>query len=175
MNNIFLVGPRACGKSTVGRIVAKKLQFDFFDSDAIIVKKAGCEISEFVEKNGWNSFRDLEADVLKSLSEIDRAVVSCGGGIVVREDNIKILKKGFTIYLKTDVDTLVKRLTANPEHGQRPSLTGKSLTEEVREILEARENLYSGCATVTVSGDSKLMDICEKIVDNFKSYESGDN
>ena len=90
MNNIFLVGPRACGKTTVGRIVAKMLQFDFFDSDALIVQKAGCEISKFVEANGWDAFRDLEVNVLKSLSETERSVVSCGGGIVVRDENYKI-------------------------------------------------------------------------------------
>ncbi len=175
MNNLFLVGPRACGKTTVGRIVAKILQFDFFDSDALIVQKAGCEISKFIEANGWEAFRDLEVDVLKSLSETERSVVSCGGGIVVRDENYKILKERFTVYLKTDVDTLVKRLSVNPAHGQRPSLTGKSLTEEVSEILEAREDLYSGCATVIVNGGGRLHDISEEIADAFKSIENGDN
>ena len=85
------------------------------------------------------------------------------------------MKERFTVYLKTDVDTLVKRLSANPVHGQRPSLTGKSLTEEVREILEAREELYSGCATVIVNGEGRLQDISEKIADAFKSIENGDN
>ncbi|SMF20417.1 shikimate kinase AroL [Desulfovibrio gilichinskyi] len=175
MNNIFLVGPRACGKTTVGRIVANKLQLNFFDSDALIAQKAGCEISKFVKANGWDAFRDLEVDILKELSETERSVVSCGGGIVVRNENYKILKEGFTVYLKTDVETLVKRLSANPAHGQRPSLTGKSLTEEVREILETREELYSGCATVIVSGEGKLQDICEEIAGAFKSIENGDN
>ncbi|MBI9112495.1 shikimate kinase AroL [Maridesulfovibrio ferrireducens] len=174
MNKIFLVGPRACGKTTVGRAVAKGLQFDFYDSDALIVEKAGCEISTFVEANGWEAFRDLESDVFKSLSEIERAVVSCGGGIVVREKNFEILKKGFTVYLKTDVDTLVQRLSANPEHGQRPSLTGKSLMEEISEILEAREKLYSGCAAVTVDGAGSVQEICERIVGAFKIIENGD-
>ncbi len=174
MSKIYLIGPRACGKTTVGRVVAKALQFDFYDSDAVILEKAGCAISSFVEYNGWDAFRDLETKVLKSLSELDNVVVSCGGGIVVRTENIEILKEGFTVYLKTDVDTLVNRLSANPEHGQRPSLTGKPLAEEVREVLEERESLYLDSATVTVSGSDSIKRLSAGIVEEFNLIENGD-
>ncbi len=174
MNKIYLIGPRACGKTTVGRAVAKALQFDFYDSDAVILEKAGCAISIFVEYNGWDAFRDLEAKVLKDLSKLDNVVISCGGGIVVRPENIEILKDGYTVYLKTDVDTLVKRLSANPEHGQRPSLTGKPLAEEVREVLEERERLYTDSAAVTVSGSDSIKGLSAGIVKEFNLVENGD-
>lgn len=174
MSNIYLIGPRACGKTTVGRLLAEQLNRRFYDSDALIVEKAGCEISEYVEKNSWEAFRDLEAEILALLSGNDDSIVSCGGGIVVREENLSVLKNGFTVYLKTEVDVLSARLSADPANGQRPSLTGKSLVEEISEVLDAREALYSGCATLIVNGSGAVDEVCAKIMDGYKSFDQGD-
>lgn len=174
MANIYLIGPRACGKTTVGRLLADHLNRRFYDSDALIVEKAGCEISEYVEKNSWTAFRDLEAEVLASLSVEGDSIVSCGGGIVVREENLSVLENGFTVYLKTDVDVLAARLSADPAHGQRPSLTGKSLIEEISEVLDKREALYSGCANLIVDGAGSIDEVCTKIQDGYKSFDQGD-
>ncbi len=174
MSNIYLIGPRACGKTTVGRILAEKLDRVFYDSDAIIVERAGCEIAEYVEKNGWEGFRDMEVAVLAELAERGDSVISCGGGIVVRGENMKILKGGFTAYLKAAVDVLAERLGADPAHSQRPSLTGKPLVEEIREVLEAREDLYSGCASFIADGAASVDDVCDQILNRFKSFEQGE-
>lgn len=173
MPNIFLIGPRACGKTTVGLILAEKLSREFYDSDAVLVQRAGCDIAQYVEKNGWDGFRDLEVSVLAELARMNNAVVSCGGGIVVREENLSVLRNSYTVYIKAAVEVLADRLTADPAHGQRPSLTGKPLVEEIREVLEAREELYSGCATFVADGSAPVEKVCSQILKSYKLYEQG--
>ncbi|CCO22127.1 shikimate kinase AroL [Maridesulfovibrio hydrothermalis] len=174
MSRVYLIGPRACGKTTVGRILAEKLKFKFYDSDSLIVERAGCEIAAYVESHGWSGFRDLESAVLNGLSGKSEAVISCGGGIVVREENLFILRRNYTVYLKTDVQVLADRLSVEPEHGQRPSLTGKPLVEEIQQVLDEREDLYSGCATYIVDGAAAVDEICNQILNSYKSFEQGD-
>lgn len=175
MTSIYLIGPRACGKTTVGKILAQKLQLEFYDSDAFIVEKVGCDIAAYVKSKGWDAFRDLESTVLNNLSRKPASIISCGGGIVVREKNLSILQNSFTVYLKTDIDILAKRLGADPAHGQRPSLTGKPLVEELQEVLDARENLYSGCATLIVDGAKSIEEISTQILNNYTSIQQGEN
>lgn len=174
MSNIYLIGPRACGKTTVGKILAEKLQMEFYDSDALIVERAGCDISAYVEANGWDGFRDLESEVLRDLSRKESAVISCGGGIIVREENISVLRKGYTVYLKADVQILAERLSSNPAHGQRPSLTGKPLVEEIQEVLDAREHLYAGSARLIADGSMSIDEVCQQILNRYKAFEQGD-
>ncbi|TIH15341.1 shikimate kinase AroL [Marinifilum sp. JC120] len=169
VSNIYLIGPRACGKTTVGKQLADKLHLEFYDSDEVLVRKAGCEVAEYVEKNGWEGFRDLEAEVLRGLAQKNGAVISCGGGIVVREENRAVLSRNFTVYIKTDVQTLANRLQADPKHDQRPSLTGKSIVDEIREVLEAREELYSGCASLVADGAGTINDVNYQILESYNS------
>ncbi|WP_320169098.1 shikimate kinase AroL [Maridesulfovibrio sp.] len=174
MPNIFLIGPRACGKTTAGRALAQKMKREFYDSDILIVERAGCEIARYVEKNGWDAFRDLEAAVLADLAAGDDAVISCGGGIVLREENREVLMAGYTVYIKADEEVLAARLMVDPKHGQRPSLTGKPLTEEIREVLEARESLYVSCSSLVADGAAPVDDVCDQISTHFESFDRGD-
>ncbi|NDV21497.1 shikimate kinase AroL [Desulfovibrio sp. JC022] len=174
VSNIYLIGSRACGKTTVGKQLADKLHLDFYDTDEVLVKKADCEITQYVEQNGWESFRGLEAEVLGELAQKQGAVISCGGGIVVREENRTLLSKKFTVYIKADVQTLANRLQADPNHDQRPSLTGKSIVDEVREVLEARETLYSGCASLVADGSAPIEDVCDQILESYKFFSKGE-
>lgn len=148
--NIFLIGPRACGKTSVGRGLAKRLGLDFVDTDHALVDSVNMEIAEYVGKNGWDAFRDRETETLKRVAGGGIRVVGCGGGIVLREKNRDILKTGITLYLKTDPEELARRLMSDPNEAQRPSLTGKSIVDEVREILSEREPLYAGCADLVL-------------------------
>ncbi|WP_319780589.1 shikimate kinase AroL [Maridesulfovibrio sp.] len=173
--NIYLIGPRACGKTTAGKQLADKLRYEFYDSDEVLVEKAGCEIADYVEKNGWDGFRDLEVEVLYELTKKKGAVISCGGGIVVREENRTRLSKNFTVYIKADVQTLANRLQNDPNHDQRPSLTGKSIVEEISEVLEAREGLYSGCATLVANGAGTIDEVVNLILEGYQAISKGEN
>lgn len=146
--NIYLIGPRACGKTSVGRALAASLGIDFIDTDHAVVENVGMEIAEYVEANGWDAFRDKESEILSLISDSGPMVVGCGGGIILREQNRSFLRRGIVIYLRTDVELLAQRLMADPNETQRPSLTGKPLVEEVREILAERAPLYEGCADI---------------------------
>jgi len=86
--NIVLIGYRGTGKSVVGELLARKLNRETVSMDAEIVKKAGMSIPEFVEKNGWPGFRDLETEVARELAARDNIIVDCGGGIIERPENI---------------------------------------------------------------------------------------
>jgi len=148
--NIFLIGPRACGKTSVGRALAERLGVDFVDTDHVLVKNVAMEISEYVEQNGWDGFRDKETETLERVAGEGVRVVGCGGGIVLREANRDILKSGLTIYLNTAPEVLAERLMKDPNEAQRPSLTGKSIVDEIREILAERAPLYEGCADIVL-------------------------
>lgn len=146
--NIFLIGPRACGKTSVGMALAEKLGFDFVDTDHRLVENVGMEIANFVEKHGWEGFRDKETETLQAVARHSPQVIGCGGGIILREINREVLARGLTLYLKTDPEVLAERLMRDPNEAQRPSLTGKSIVDEVREILADRAHLYEECADV---------------------------
>jgi len=145
-SNIFLIGPRACGKTSVGRGLAARLDLDFVDTDHVLVESVGMEISEYVSQNGWDAFRDRETETLERVAGKGIRVIGCGGGIVLREKNRDLLKTGITLYLKVSLEELARRLMNDPNEAQRPSLTGRSIVDEVREILAERASLYEGCA-----------------------------
>ena len=150
--NIFLIGPRACGKTSVGRALAERLGMEFVDTDHAFVKAVGTDIAGFVKVNGWEAFRDKEAATFAREAEPGGRVIGCGGGIVLREANRAVLARGFTLYLKAGAEELARRLMADPLETQRPSLTGKSVADEVREVLAERAHLYEGCADHVIAG-----------------------
>lgn len=158
--NIYLIGPRACGKTSVGRALAARLGVSFVDTDHVLVESVGMEIADYVEQNGWDGFRDKETETLERVACEGVRVVGCGGGIVLRVANRDILKNGLTLYLKTAPEVLAERLMMDPNEAQRPSLTGKSIVDEVREILVERAPLYEGCADIVLP-EAGLADVVE--------------
>jgi len=152
MRNIYFVGYRASGKTTLAKALAEQFGHSFVDTDELFVKAQGSEIADYVEAKGWESFRTAETEVLKNISQREGMIVSCGGGIVLSHENRHILKNGFVIYLQVDARTIIERLEQDPLESQRPSLTGKGLLEEVQDILVEREPLYNVSADVVLDG-----------------------
>lgn len=148
--NIFLIGPRACGKTSIGRALANRLGVEFVDTDHELAASVGMEIADYVEQNGWDGFRDKETETLRRVADQSVRVVGCGGGIVLREANRALLKEGVTLYLKTAPEVLADRLMQDPNEAQRPSLTGKSIVDEIREVLAERAPLYEECADIVL-------------------------
>jgi shikimate kinase len=167
--NIFLIGPRACGKTSVGRALAKRLGVEFVDTDHAFVEAVGMDIAAFVEANGWEAFRDEEAATLAREAAPGGRVIGCGGGIVLREENRAVLARGVVLYLKAGAEELARRLTADPLEAQRPSLTGKSVIDEVREVLAARAHLYEGCAHRVIEGQD-LDGTVERALEAVKTF-----
>jgi len=151
--NIVLIGYRGTGKSVVGEILARKLNHQTISMDAEIVKKAGMSIPDFVEKNGWPGFRDLETEVARELAGRDNIIIDCGGGVIERSENIPALRgNGIIFWLQASVDVIVSRIAEGTE---RPALTeGKTFTDEVAEVLDRRTPLYSAAAQHTINTDA---------------------
>ncbi len=121
---IILTGYRATGKSSVGKLLAQKLGFDFLDTDPEIEKKEGLSISEMVKKHGWSYFREKECDLLTSLNHKKNLVVAPGGGAILHQDAWKtLMTTSFVVWLKADLQTICNRLSGdNLSASQRPSL-----------------------------------------------------
>ena len=166
--NIVLVGYRGTGKSTVARMLSKKLIMPVFNMDDEITKKAGMSIPQIVEKFGWNKFRDLESEIAKQVSNLDNHIIDTGGGVILRDKNVVNLRKNSKVFwLKADITTIAKRI----KHGtHRPSLTdGKSFVGEIEEVLAQRREKYKKAADYIID-TSKLFpsDVAGEIVSLMK-------
>ena len=122
---IILSGYRATGKSTVGRLLAERLNIGFIDMDEVLVARHG-EISDLVRERGWDYFRAWEKELLEELVASCEVVISTGGGAVLHQDVWRELKEtGLVVWLTADLETICCRLDADSDSGsQRPSLTG---------------------------------------------------
>ncbi|MCT4701090.1 shikimate kinase AroL [Enterobacteriaceae bacterium H20N1] len=143
---IFLVGARGCGKTTVGVALAQALDRGFVDTDNYLLTRTNMSVADIVAQEGWDGFRARETQALKSVTAPD-VVVATGGGMVLAEGNRQFMREqGVVIYLRAPAQILADRLEAFPEEGQRPTLTGKPITDEIVEVLAAREALYRQAA-----------------------------
>lgn len=145
---------RGSGKSTIGKILAKKLNRLFLETDELIIKKHKMAIPRIVKNFGWEKFRDFEASIVAEIAVSNNNVVASGGGVVTREQNIRKLKKnGILIWLTANLVTLLKRIGADPN---RPTLTSaKTKKEEMRLILVQRRKLYRKAADYIVATEGK--------------------
>ncbi|MFA6413217.1 MAG: shikimate kinase [Syntrophales bacterium] len=158
--NIILMGYRACGKTTVGRIVAEKLQRPFFDTDAMIQERVGKTIREIVADGGWEAFRKEERTVIKNLAGQDDCIISLGGGAVLDQQNVETLKrKGVFIWLTADAVTIAGRLNNDrASDAQRPSLSGADIGAEIEIVLSEREPVYRLVADRTIDTTGRSVD-----------------
>jgi shikimate kinase len=135
-----LVGLPGSGKTTVGRQLARRLQVPFVDSDHAIETRLGCSIREFFEREGEPRFRDIEAEVIDSLTSSGPGVISTGGGAVLRPANRQHLReRGQVIYLKSTPEELFRRLRHD---ANRPLLQVADPLSRLRDLFAVRDPLY---------------------------------
>ncbi|HEY5932013.1 MAG TPA: shikimate kinase, partial [Nitrospira sp.] len=150
--NVVLIGYRGTGKSTVGKIVAARLEHVLVSTDSEIVKLIGQSIPEIVEQHGWEYFRDLEAKVCQELACRNGLVIDTGGGAILRSRNVEVLKEtGKLFWLTASVSTITERIGHDT---QRPSLTGdKSFIDEIQDVLRERIPKYQAAADDVIETD----------------------
>ena len=158
--NIILMGYRACGKTTVGRIVAEKLQRPFFDTDALIQECVGKTIREIVADGGWEAFRALEKMAVKELAGRQGCIIALGGGAVLDQENVKELKRnGFFLWLTADGATIAGRLRNDRvSNAQRPPLSGTDSGAEIELLLREREPVYRSVADILINTTGRSVD-----------------
>ncbi len=150
---IFIVGPMASGKSTLGKKLAQTLEIDFLDTDNEIEKKAGAEISWIFEVEGEDGFRERESKALQKSVEKDNVVISTGGGIVTIEENRDLMSaKGKVVYLKTPIEIQLNR-TENDK--KRPLLSPGSREKTLRVLKKERDPQYEEIADITINQDQQ--------------------
>jgi shikimate kinase len=173
--NIVLIGYRGSGKTSVGKLIAKKLGRGFVDTDNLIIEKAGSSINEMVKEKGWPYFRDMEKDVIKELSGSDNLVIATGGGVVTNDINMDNLKaNGIIIWLDVDVETVKKRLSRdNTSKENRPSLTGDNPVDEIGEVMEKRRPLYMKACNISIDTDKmNINDVADMVIKRVKTENS---
>jgi shikimate kinase len=167
--NIYLIGYRCCGKTSVGKALAKLLDRPFLDTDAIVVEKSGMTIGDIVAKNGWNAFRDMEKSVIEQTTLLDLYVIATGGGSILNPDNVRNMRKaGRVIWLRVNPQTVRVRMAADPETRiQRPGLTPIGSTDEIETVLLSRQPLYESAGHLALDTDILGIDvICRKILEH---------
>lgn len=140
VSSCFLVGLPGSGKSTVGRQLARRLALPFVDTDHVIEQRLGCSIREFFEREGEERFRDLEAAIVDEFTQGPVAVVSTGGGSVLRSENrVHLRERGTVFYLKSTPEELFRRLRHDRN---RPLLQVEDPLQRLRDLFDARDPLY---------------------------------
>ena len=154
------------GKTEVGKRLAKRLGYTFIDTDLLIEEKTGKSISEIFSRDGELFFRDIETLILKELTGINKHVISTGGGIVTREENILHLRKiGFIIWLKASPETIFKRVNTETH---RPLLKVANPLEQIKRLMSQREQSYSK-ADITIDTDGlEVDDIVDVIISKIE-------
>ena len=157
---LYLIGYRGTGKTTVGRLVAASVGWEFVDADVVLEQNAGQTIKQIFDAEGETAFRDRETANLRTLSQRTNSVIATGGGIILREENRALLSRtGFIVWLKASVAELGKRIAADPVTSERrPNLTVGGAVE-IEELVRQREPIYRSCADLEIDTDRRSPEI----------------
>lgn len=153
MKNIYLIGFMGVGKSTIGKILAEQMEGQLVEMDETIEAEQEMSINEIFAKYGETHFRDLESELVARIAQQENKVVSCGGGVVLREENVVNMKKSGTIvFLSATAESIYQRVRFSKN---RPLLNGNMNVEYIAGLMEKRRALYEGAADVTILTDGK--------------------
>lgn len=158
LQNIVLVGFMGCGKSTIGRELHQALGYPLFDTDQVIEEQTGKNIPEIFAQDGEDSFRQLETRLLENLilQETSHSIISTGGGIVTRPENIPLLRKlGFVVWLCCSPEVIFERTSRN---NNRPLLQCDKPMEVIRKLLSERDPAYQDASHLKIKNSNLEID-----------------
>jgi shikimate kinase len=165
--HLILIGPMGAGKTTVGSILAHKLAMPFFDVDKELEKRTGASVNLIFEIEKEQGFRLRETQMLSDLLDLKPSVIATGGGIIVTDKNIQLLKdsKATIIYLRTSVKQHLNRLRKDK---QRPLLQSSNRKHKLIEMAKLRNPLYESIATQVVqTGHQSAYKMATIIIKNY--------
>ncbi len=163
--NIVLVGMPGCGKTTIGKILSNELKMSFVDTDCIITEKTGKTPAELICEKGEKAFREIEADAVKEASKCWGSIIATGGGAVLKEENVSLLKQNGRIYF---IDRALEAII--PTEDRPLSKNVELLKERYRE----RYPIYSSCADFRLRATNDAFENAEKIKEDFKNEATCD-
>jgi shikimate kinase len=166
--SIVLIGMMGAGKSSVGRFLHRRTGLACFDTDELVVAKAGLSIPEIFSQKGENRFRDLESEVLGELAQNESAIIVTGGGIVLRANNVTRLKElGLIVWLEAEEGVLFERAS---RRGNRPLLQTEDPRAAFSELLRRRAPLYDKAADFSVETTRLTHDeVCDIILSEIEA------
>lgn len=165
--HIFLIGFMGVGKSTVAGELQTKLSVPEIDTDAQIVAQEGMTIPEMFARKGEDYFRTRETEFLEGLASQEPCIVSCGGGMAMRPENVRLMhSQGEVIYLQAEPETIFEHVRHSTD---RPLLNGHMNVEYIAELMGHRQPQYEAAATMRVKTDGLAPDaVAEKIIENLE-------
>nr|WP_315021410.1 shikimate kinase [uncultured Aminipila sp.] len=168
--HIYLIGFMGTGKSEVSKQLANAMELMVLDTDVLIEETSSMSIPEIFEQKGEAYFRSLETEVLRKISAFKRSIVSCGGGIALKDENLEIIKKtGRVILLNASAENIYMRVKNDT---QRPLLKNNMNVEYIEELMKKRQTVYDKSADIIVSTDNKnILQICDEIVLRLRILE----
>ena len=159
--NIVLIGMPASGKSTIGKLLAKKMNYEYYDADRYLERKEDVKISTLFSEKGEEYFRNLETKYLKELSQKNGIIISTGGGAVKREKNMQILgEKGIIVFLNRKIEDIAKE-----NHEARPLLQN---IDNIYKLYDERIELYNRYSDIIVENDRTLKEVTDKITEEIE-------
>ena len=171
MKNIVLIGMSGVGKTQKGKYIARNIDWNFMDTDSLIVHQEGMSIDQIFTNYGEEYFRNIETDLIEKISKLQNNVIAAGGGVILRKENVDHLKKnGFIVYLKGDILTIVDNLKRS--RTIRPLLKNTdNLYKKVSDLYQLRESLYSSYSHITIDIEAKTPnDIYNEVIKAYNEY-----
>ena len=164
--NLYLIGMMGSGKSTVGRILAESLDYQFFDSDQLIEEVSKRSIAEIFAQEGEESFRTVETQVLAQLAPYVRLVISTGGGAVLKSENWSYFHHGVVIWFDVPPETLLARVSQDPT--PRPLLQQADPLQTLKTISQERQRYYAQ-ADIRIDADAPAQEVAQRTLDGLKA------
>lgn len=166
--NILLIGFMGAGKSTVSAKLSELLAMEIMEMDAYIQKKEGMSIKDIFATNGEEYFRNCESNTLIELRERKRMVVSCGGGVPLREKNVELMKtSGYVVWLTATPEAIYERVKDSTE---RPLLNGNMNVPFIQNLMESRREKYERAADIVIDTTGKeIEEICEELLQKLSA------
>ncbi|MCS7215593.1 MAG: shikimate kinase [Thermodesulfovibrio sp.] len=169
--NIILIGFMGTGKSTVGKLVSEKLRYIFIDIDELIEKTVGMKISEIFKRFGEARFRDIETEMIKLLIKKRGQVISTGGGVVLREENMLNLKKsGILFCLKANENTIFERIK---NCKNRPLIQVENPQERIKKLMDERRPFYEQADFVIDTNGLSPEEVAITIIKKYERIVNG--
>jgi len=159
--NIVLIGMPASGKSTIGKLLSKKISYEYYDADKYLERKEKVKISTLFSEKGEEHFRNLETKYLRELSQKNRIIISTGGGAVKREENMEILKeKGIVVFLSRKIEDIAKE-----NHEARPLLQD---INNIYKLYDERIELYKRYSDIIIENNGTLQEVTDRTAEEIE-------